>query len=54
MGYKVISIFVLPENCWTENYYVPMEGVKTQFLKDNAGNTFAENFISHITHEGEM
>lgn len=54
VGYKVISIFVLPENCWTENYYVPMEGVKAQFLKDNAGNAFAENFISHITHEVEM
>lgn len=53
-GYKVIASFILPENCWTENYYVPMDGIKQAFLADNSGNDFAENFIAHITHEAEL
>lgn len=53
-SYKVIASFVLPENCWTDNYYTPMEDIKCQFMKDNSGNAFAESFISHITHEAEL
>ncbi|MCW9033419.1 MAG: class I SAM-dependent methyltransferase [Rhodospirillales bacterium] len=41
-GYSPIGYFVLPENCWLENYYRPLQDGFPDFLarqKDNEGAT---------------
>lgn len=37
-GYSPVGYFVLPESCWLENYYGPMEGRFKDFL-DVTGNS---------------
>jgi SAM-dependent methyltransferase len=40
-GYKVIGYFPLPQECWLENYYRPMEGRFEAFLKRHANSAEA-------------
>lgn len=37
-GYLPVASFVLPEKCWTENYYQPLTEVRKQFLKEYPEN----------------
>jgi ubiquinone/menaquinone biosynthesis C-methylase UbiE len=50
-GYIPVATFILPENCWTENFYVPQVMAQEAFLKKYAGNKTAEEFISGERHE---
>ena len=50
-GYIPVATFILPENCWTENFYVPQVMAQEAFLKKYAGNKTAEEFISSERHE---
>ncbi len=53
-GYVPVAAFVLPEKCWTENFYVPQVKVQEAFLKKNPGNSNAAGFISNQRHETEL
>ncbi len=53
-GYIPIATFVLPENCWTEHFYVPQVSAKKAFLKKHAGNKTAEGFIANQEHETKL
>ena len=53
-GYIPVATFILPENCWTEHYYVPQAKAKEMFIKKYAGNKTAEKLMASICHEAEL
>jgi SAM-dependent methyltransferase len=53
-GYQPMAIFSLPENCWTEHFYVPQAPVQEAFLKKHSGNKTAEDFVKNQRHESEL
>jgi ubiquinone/menaquinone biosynthesis C-methylase UbiE len=53
-GYVPVAVFVLPENCWIENFYVPQIPAQDIFLKKHAGNKTAEKFIVNERREAEL
>lgn len=52
--YVPVASFILPENCWTENYHAPQVAVQEAFLKKYAGNKTAEEFIGFQRYEAEL
>lgn len=50
-GYIPVAVFILPENCWTDNYYVPQTKIEEAFLNKHHGNPAAEGFIEEIRKE---
>lgn len=50
-GYEPYSHFILPETCWTKNYYEPMKPVIEAFLKFHHGNETAQGFIDRMKEE---
>ncbi|MCF8226588.1 MAG: class I SAM-dependent methyltransferase [Bacteroidales bacterium] len=53
-GYVPVATFILPEQCWTDHFYVPQVEVQKDFLKKHAGDPTAENFIKNQRHEAEL
>lgn len=53
-GYVPVANFILPENCWTENFYVPQVKAQEIFLKKYKGNKTAEEFIANERHEAKL
>ena len=53
-GYIPIATFILPENCWTENFYAPQVSAQHNFLKKYAGNKSAEDLVINQRHEAEL
>ena len=53
-GYVPVATFMLPENCWTDNFYVPQKLIQETFLKRYKGNKTAEELIASQRHEVEM
>ncbi|MCF8230341.1 MAG: class I SAM-dependent methyltransferase [Bacteroidales bacterium] len=53
-GYIPVAAFILPENCWTEHFYVPQVKAREDFLKKHAGNKTAEDFIANEKHEAQL
>jgi len=53
-GYVTVASFILPESCWTEQFFKPQLPVQTAFLKKHAGNKIAEDFIANMRYEAEM
>lgn len=49
-GYIPVAHFILPEYCWTNNYYDPMEEYMEIFLKQNNNET-AVHFINRMKEE---
>lgn len=54
VGYIPIATFILPESCWTDNFYVPLVKAREIFLKKYAGNKTAEEFIATERYETEL
>lgn len=50
-GYIPVATFILPENCWTEHFYVPQIAAQEVFLKKHAGNKTAEELVANQRHE---
>ncbi len=44
-GYSPVAYFYLPESCWTDNYYNPMQSRFTEFLERNRNSTTAQEII---------
>ncbi|MCD8103371.1 MAG: class I SAM-dependent methyltransferase [Alistipes sp.] len=53
-GYQVVAHFILPEECWRENYFHPHRAAHESFLKEYPGNQAAEDFIGMQKHEQEL
>ena len=53
-GYVPVAAFILPENCWTENFYVPQVAVQKTFLEKYAGNKTAEELVANEKHETQL
>lgn len=44
-GYSPVAYFVLPEHCWLENYYRPMQDSFEGFLKRNGNSEKAQAIV---------
>jgi ubiquinone/menaquinone biosynthesis C-methylase UbiE len=53
-GYIPVATFILPENCWTEHFYVQQVKAQELFLKKHAGDKTAEEFIANERHESQL
>ena len=53
-GYVPIASFVLPENCWTENFYDKQVYAQEIFLDKHSGNTMAEELVANERREAML
>ena len=53
-GYIPVATFILPENCWTDNFFAPQVIVQDTFLKKYPDNTTVEEFIKYARHEAQL
>lgn len=53
-GYQVITTFVLPEHCWTDNYFIPREKVIMRLLDKYAGNETMIEYAEQNRSETEL
>jgi len=53
-GYIPVAVFILPENCWLENFYVPQVAAQKAFLEKYAGNKMAEDLVANERHEAKL
>lgn len=53
-GYIPVANFVLPENCWTDQYYTPQAALQKEFLTKHHGNRTAEEFIANERREAGL
>ena len=53
-GYIPVATFILPETCWTDNYYAPQVTAEKIFLKKYAGNKAAEELVEYCRHEAQL
>ena len=53
-GYQFIASFVLPEQCWTENYFIPREKAINNLLEKYAGNETMIEYASQNRYETEL
>ncbi len=50
-GYMPVATFVLPEECWTTNYYVPAAKAEEEFLAAYPDNETVKTFIGYLRQE---
>ena len=50
-GYIPVASFILPETCWTEQFYDPQVIAQELFLNKHAGNKAAVELIGYQRHE---
>ncbi|NLE32329.1 MAG: class I SAM-dependent methyltransferase [Bacteroidales bacterium] len=50
-GYALEAAFVLPETCWTEQFYQPQVAWQETYLARHAGNPAVEAFIANERQE---
>ncbi len=53
-GYNFAASFVLPEKCWTENYFMPREASEKTLLKKYPGNKSVVDYIEGDKYEVEL
>ncbi len=53
-GYRVIADFVLPDSCWLDNYYLPLEKKFHSFLGSHDNSKTAAALINDEIDEIEM
>ena len=53
-GYSPVGYFVLPENCWLDNYYEPMRSNFHAFLNRNKNSEEAQAIVKAESHEIEL
>jgi ubiquinone/menaquinone biosynthesis C-methylase UbiE len=50
-GYIPVASFILPENCWTDHFYVPQVKAQEVFMKKHKGNQTASELVANERHE---
>ena len=53
-GYGFVASFILPEKCWTENYFSPRQSAEQAFSERYAGNKTVEEYIANSKYEIEL
>ena len=53
-GYVVVASFILPETCWTDNFYGPAENAQKVFLEKYKGNKTAEELVKYEKYGAEL
>jgi len=53
-GYSPIGYFVLPEHCWLEHYYLPMQSRFDDFLSRNGNSNEARAIVAAERHEIDL
>lgn len=53
-GYAPIAAFALPEECWTENYFVPRDAAGKALLAKYPGNNTVQSFVAGMDHEADL
>jgi SAM-dependent methyltransferase len=53
-GYIPVAIFVLPEKCWTDNYYIPRQAASKVLLDKYTGNKTVEAFVESNRYEVDL
>ncbi len=53
-GFVPVAHFILPEYCWTQNFYVPQVKAQEAFLNRHKGNPTAIDFIESERHEARL
>ena len=53
-GYIPVASFIISENCWTENYYIPQVKAQEVFLKKYKGNKTVEELIANQKYEAQL
>ncbi|MDR2046832.1 MAG: class I SAM-dependent methyltransferase [Clostridiales bacterium] len=53
-GYSFVAAFTLPEDCWTDNYFVPREAAEQLLSEKYAGGKTVEAYIKGDKYEVEL
>lgn len=53
-GYVPEAVFLLPDICWTENFYIPQEENQKGYLLRHRDNQMAAELVRNQRHEAEM
>ncbi len=53
-GYSPVGYFVLPEHCWLENYYRPLQAGFDDFLSRNGNSEEARAIVAAEKHEIDL
>ena len=53
-GYVPTAAFILPEHCWTDNFFRPQVPVQEEFLAVHRGNNAAEALVENMRREAEL
>lgn len=53
-GYRDIRTFVLPTECWTDNFYQPQKEAQRLFLERYPDNKTAAELVANQRHEAEL
>lgn len=53
-GYIPVAHFILPEYCWTENFYIPQARAQQAFLEKHKGNQAAIDLVENERHEAQL
>ncbi|MDR0373486.1 MAG: methyltransferase domain-containing protein [Nitrososphaerota archaeon] len=53
-GYRLVTTFTLPEECWTDNYFIPREAAEKALLEKYTGNKTVQAYIEAEKYEVEL
>ena len=53
-GYQYVASFVLTEQCWMENYFIPREVAIKSLLERYSGNGTVKEFAEQNQYEVEL
>ena len=53
-GYVPVACFILPENCWTDHFYVHQVKAQDIFLARHHGNKAAEDLVENERREARL
>jgi len=53
-GYIPVAAFILPESCWTDNFYALQADLQIHFLEKYPGNKTAEELVANQRHEAML
>ncbi len=53
-GYTPVAAFVLPQECWTTNFYEPQQQAQALFLSRHADDKTAQALVANQRHEAAI
>ncbi len=53
-GYLPVAIFIIPEYCWTKNFFEPQLKIQEDFLNKHLDNPYVKEFVDYMKHEAVL